>query len=165
MVEDVVKALGYLTLGTRLKRIGERLQTETQEIISSFEDTEISAANNPVLVSLYRLGPSSIGTLSKAIGHSQPGITRMVNHLKKVGLVETHKDPGDGRISLIVLTKKGIALTERQMETVWPLIEQAVQNACANLSGDLLAQLGQLETALARRPLPKRLRVRVKAGS
>ena len=30
MVEDVVRALGYLTLGTRMKRIGERLQADTQ---------------------------------------------------------------------------------------------------------------------------------------
>ena len=29
MIEDVVKELGFLTLGTRFKRIGEALQAQT----------------------------------------------------------------------------------------------------------------------------------------
>ena len=33
MVEDVVKELGYLALGTRLKRLGERLQAQTQVLL------------------------------------------------------------------------------------------------------------------------------------
>lgn len=162
MVEDVVKSLGYMTLGTRLKRIGERLQADTQEIIASFEDARISAAHNPVLVTLHRLGPSPIGVISSAIGQSQPGVTRMVNHLKKLQLVEARQDPEDGRISLIALTKEGRDLTERLMENAWPLVEQAVTDACAPLEGDLLRQLDQLEKALADKPLQKRVRVRVK---
>ena len=33
MVEDVVRELGYLTLGSRLKRIGERLQAQAQVLL------------------------------------------------------------------------------------------------------------------------------------
>ena len=35
MVEDVVRHFGYLTLGTRLKRVGERLQSDTQKMIDA----------------------------------------------------------------------------------------------------------------------------------
>jgi len=33
LVEDVVKSLGYLCLGSRFRRIGERLQADTQQVI------------------------------------------------------------------------------------------------------------------------------------
>ena len=35
MVEDVVRELGHLSLGTRLKRIGEMLQAQTQEVLAA----------------------------------------------------------------------------------------------------------------------------------
>ena len=35
MVDDVVEQLGHLALGTRLKRIGERLQGETTRFIAA----------------------------------------------------------------------------------------------------------------------------------
>lgn len=162
MVEDVVKALGYMTLGSRLKRLGERLQADTREIVGGFEDMDVSAGHNPVLVSLYRTGPCSIGTLTKAVGQSQPGVTRMVNRLKQIGLVDHQKDPGDGRVSLIALTERGTQVVSRLMETAYPLAEQAVADACADLSGPLLDQLTQLENALADRSLQRRVRIRVK---
>ena len=34
-IEDVVAALGYLSLGSRLKRLGERLQADTISIVSA----------------------------------------------------------------------------------------------------------------------------------
>ncbi|MGO7161526.1 transcriptional regulator, partial [Rhizobium johnstonii] len=33
MVEDVVRTLGFLCMGSRLRRIGERLQADTQQVI------------------------------------------------------------------------------------------------------------------------------------
>ena len=35
MIEDVVRELGHLSLGTRLKRIGETLQAQTQAVLAA----------------------------------------------------------------------------------------------------------------------------------
>ncbi len=163
MTEDIVRQLGHMTLGTRLKRIGERLQTQTQTLISEQESPEAGSVNSPVLAALSRNGPLSIGDLTQAIGQSQPGITRMVGKLKARGLAEIVSDPVDRRISKVSLTPAGEDLVSRLEEGAWQTVEAAVTDACEGLSGSLLEQLGQLEDRLAARPLPRRVRVRVKA--
>ena len=46
MVEDVVRAFGFLCLGSRLKRIGERLQADTQRIMDEM-DVPLQASHTP----------------------------------------------------------------------------------------------------------------------
>ncbi|WP_346911769.1 MarR family transcriptional regulator [uncultured Roseibium sp.] len=163
MTEDIVRQLGYMTLGTRLKRIGERLQAQTQTLISEQDSPEAGSVNSPVLAALSRNGPLSIGDLTQAIGQSQPGITRMVGKLKARGLAKIVPDPVDRRVSKVSLTPAGEDLVRRLEEGAWQTVEAAVTDACEGLSGSLLEQLGQLEDRLAARPLPRHVRVRVKA--
>ena len=163
MTDDIVRQLGYMTLGTRLKRIGERLQAQTQTLISERESPEAGSVNSPVLAALWQNGPLSIGDLTQAIGQSQPGITRMVGKLKARGLAEIVPDPVDRRVTKVSLTAAGEELVRSLEAGAWQMVEAAVTDACEGLSGTLLDQLGQLEDRLAARPLPKRVRVRVKA--
>jgi len=163
MTEDIVRRLGHMTLGTRLKRIGERLQAQTQTLISETDGPEAGSVNSPVLAALWHNGPLSIGDLTRAIGQSQPGITRMVGKLKARGLAEIVPDPDDRRVSRVSLTPAGEDLVRRLEKGAWQAVEAAVTEACDGLSGSLLEQLDQLEDRLAARPLPKRVRVRVKA--
>lgn len=165
MVEDIVRQLGYMTLGTRLKRIGERLQAQTQTLISERESPEAGSVNSPVLAALSRNGALSIGELAQAIGQSQPGITRMIGKLKARGLAEIVPDPDDRRISKVSLTKAGEELTAKLEADAWAAVAAAVEDACTDLSGPLLEQLDHLEDRLVARPLSRRVRVRVKARS
>ncbi|MCX2723688.1 MarR family winged helix-turn-helix transcriptional regulator [Roseibium salinum] len=157
MVEDVVRSLGYATLGSRLKRIGERLQAETQELAGELAGTDLPTPHNPVLAALDLHGPLSIGDLAKALGHSQPGVTRMINKMKADGLVVGQPDDRDRRVSTIALTEKGAVLVATLRATLWPAVTLAVENACAQLSGPFLEQLAQLEDALAEVPITQRV--------
>lgn len=163
MVDDIVKTLGHLALGTRLKRIGERLQADTQELSALVVGTDLPTPHNPVLAALDRNGPLSIGDLAKALGQSQPGITRMVGKMKAADLVHTKSDLEDARVNTVVLTEKGTDLVTHLKSTLWPATEMAVADACSGLSGSLLEQLTQLEKKLQDKPLKKRIRVRVRA--
>lgn len=163
MVEDIIKTLGHLTLGTRLKRIGERLQADTQELTTLLAGADLPTPHNPVLAALDLHGPLSIGDLAKALGQSQPGITRMVGKMKAAGLVHTEPGLEDARVNTVALTKEGVDLIAQLKSTLWPATEVAVTDACAGLSGSLLDQLAQLEKRLQDKPLTKRIRVRVKA--
>jgi DNA-binding MarR family transcriptional regulator len=162
MTEDVVQTLGYLTLGSRLKRLGERLQGQTQ-VVLTMADIDVPAAQLPALAALDRLGPLSIGDLSKALGVAQPGVTRITANLETAGLVSSRRKTGDRRVSTIALTARGRRLVERSKRTLWPAIDAAVAQACAGLSGPLLAQLKALEEALAAVPLAARTQ-HVRAG-
>ena len=154
MVEDVVKELGYLTLGSRLKRIGERLQSQAQTLLEE-AGISLSAAFFPLLAALDRLGPLSVGELAQAIGVSQPGVTRVLEKLESEGLVKSQPPAGDRRVRPIALTAAGRQLVARSKKSVWPRIEAAVAEACAGagLKSPLLPQLAALEDALTAAPL------------
>jgi DNA-binding MarR family transcriptional regulator len=156
MSEDVVRALGYATLGSRLKRIGEILQAQTQIVAAELAGTDLPTPHNPVLAALDRQGPLSIGDLAKALGQSQPGVTRLINKMKSDGLVEASASRQDRRVTTIGLTAMGKALVAHLKETLWPAITLAVADACNDLEGPLLDQLAGLEEALAAQPLSSR---------
>jgi DNA-binding MarR family transcriptional regulator len=156
MVEDVVKGLGHLSLGTRLKRIGETLQAQSQEVLAARGFTQ-PAAWFPLLAALDRLGALSVGELSQAVGVSQPVITRSLRGLEDEGLIESETAAEDRRVRRVALSRKGRSLVQRSKAEAWPTIEAAVAQACQGLKGDLLAQLSGLETALAARPLMRRV--------
>ena len=148
MVTDIVGELGYLTLGSRLKRLGERLQAQTQVILAELE-IGLPASQFPLLAALDRLGPLGVGQLAQAVGVSQPGVSRMLENLQADGLVTSQRLEGDRRLRPIVLTKAGRQLIARSKELAWPRIAAAVADACAGGTGSLLAQLSALEEALA----------------
>lgn len=156
-IEDVVQVLGHLTLGTRLRRIGERLQADTQALLER-SGFDVPAAHFPVLVALDRLGPLSVGELALALGIRQPGVTRTVNRLEARGWVVSGRDERDLRVRRLTLTPEGQQLVARSRRDVWPRIEAAVADACSELSGPLLDQLTALEQALATTPLAERAR-------
>ncbi|HEY8880737.1 MAG TPA: MarR family transcriptional regulator [Roseateles sp.] len=157
MIEDVVRQLGHLSLGTRLKRIGETLQAQTQAVLAA-HGFEQPAAWFPLLAALDRLGPLSVGELSQAVGVSQPVVTRSLKGLEDDGLVESEASEADRRVRRIVLSRKGRALVARSQREAWPVIEAAVAEACEGLEGDLLRQLAMLEDALVDQPLPARVK-------
>jgi len=156
MAADVVRSLGYLALGTRLKRIGERLQSQAQDVLAE-EGVAYSVSLFPLMAALDRLGPLSVGELAEALGTSQPGVTRMIAKLKSDGLVACGPAAGDARMRPIMLSASGKALVQRSKLRAWKRIERAVERACAGLSGPLLTQLADLEEELAATPLRQRV--------
>jgi DNA-binding MarR family transcriptional regulator len=157
VIEDVVKELGHLSLGTRLKRIGETLQAQTQAVLAA-HGIEQPAAYFPLLAALDRLGPLSVGELSQAVGVSQPVVTRSLRGLEDDGLVRSEMSEDDRRVRRVGLSRKGRGLVQRAQCGAWPAIEAAVIQACAGPKADLLAQLAALEDALTQRPLLQRVK-------
>lgn len=161
-MEDVVKELGYLALGTRLKRLGERLQAQTQVVLEQ-ADIDLPASHFPLLAALDRLGALNVGELSEAVGVSQPGVTRLLDKLAAEGLVQSTQSVADRRVRTIELTKPGRQLVSKAKRSVWPVVEAAVADACAGPARTLLPVLAALEQALEKSPLSARAE-RLEAG-
>ncbi len=155
MPEDIIRKMGYLCLGSRLKRLGERLQADVQRFIEK-SGLAIQPAQYPLLAAIDRNGPLMVGELVEALGVSQPGVTRNVIRLVEMGLVDITRVGRDQRQKTVALTAAGrqaIAFSKRE---VWPHIEAAVTELCAGLSGPLLTQLAAIEDGLAEKPLDQR---------
>lgn len=155
MPQDIVRDYGYLTLGTRLRRLGEMIQANTQIIMHEHGMT-LPAAQYPFLAALARNGPLTVGELAETIGISQPGATRTLGQLAEAGLIDIAVIDGDQRRKHLTLTKAGDDLVSHATASVWPRVEAAVRDLCAELEGPLLNQLAAIEDGLKQQPLSKR---------
>ncbi|OWV75272.1 MarR family transcriptional regulator [Rhizobium sp. R339] len=155
MVEDVVRALGFLCMGSRLRRIGEKLQADTQQIIDA-AGLGIQAGQFPFLAAIDRAGPLTIGELAQAVGITQPGATRTTGQLLELGFIDMQPAPDDQRRRLVSLTEKGQELVDYAKRSVWPRVTAAVADLCNNLDGPILEQLAAIEDRLVEAPLKLR---------
>jgi DNA-binding MarR family transcriptional regulator len=155
LVEDIVKSLGFLCLGSRFRRIGERLQADTQRIIEEF-GVPMQSAQYPFLAAIDRAGPLTTGQLAQAVGITQPGATRIISQLQELGYVDMQTSVEDQRRKLVSLTPKGRELVAFSKRLVWPRIERAVSELCDDLPGPILEQLTAIESRLADAPLANR---------
>jgi DNA-binding MarR family transcriptional regulator len=156
MVEDIVRRKGHLTLGSRLRRIGERLQAETQSVMAA-HGVPIQANQYPVLGAIDENGPLSIGDLAEALGVSQPGVTRLVGQLAKQGVVAVRRGSTDQRTRMVGLTDLGRDLVRQGHAMVWPQIEYCVSAVLAGATGPLLDQLDHLEDELRKASFARRI--------
>ncbi|SHM25256.1 MarR family winged helix-turn-helix transcriptional regulator [Roseibium suaedae] len=157
MLEDVVRALGHATLGSRLRRLGERLQADAQDLTGILTGKDLPSPHHTVLAALNRNGPLNIGDLAASLGQSQPGVTRMIGKMKAAGLVTAETAPTDKRVSTIHLTKEGTARITELEALHWPAVEAAVADLCGQIDGSLLDQLSALETLLTEKSLKQRV--------
>jgi DNA-binding MarR family transcriptional regulator len=155
-VHDVVKELGFLTLGTRFKRLGESMQAQAQAVLA-IHGMDIPASHFPLLAALDRFGPLGVSELSLAVGVSQPVVSRSLLGLEASGLVASKSVATDRRMRSVFLSRKGRELVRHSKRIVWPVIEAAVAKACEPLKGSLLDQLAELERALEKAPLAERV--------
>ena len=160
MTEDIVRALGYLMLGTRFKRIGERLQADATSIAQGGGAAVQSSGQYPFLFAIDRFGPLTIGELAESVGITQPGATRAIAQLVKIGMVKTRPGRDDQRQRIVSLTTKGQRQVDFGKRELWPKVEGAVADLCDSLSGPLLDQLAAIEDGLTERPLPERVAAR-----
>ncbi|USI74977.1 bifunctional helix-turn-helix transcriptional regulator/GNAT family N-acetyltransferase [Sphingomonas morindae] len=161
---DILADLGATFLGSRLKRLAERLQGDAARIIRA-AGFPIQPAQFPMLAAVDRYGPISVGRAAELLGVSQPVVTRTLTGLIDAGLLETTRDEADLRHKTIRLTPAGTGLMARAKPLIWPRVDAAVQELCAPLSGDFLTQVAQLEAALDARSLEARVAARPPAFS
>jgi DNA-binding MarR family transcriptional regulator/GNAT superfamily N-acetyltransferase len=147
---DMLSDYGPSFLGSRLKRLGERMQAGAARIASD-AGLPIQPAHMPILAALDG-EPQTVGQLVQAIGISQPGVTRAVGQLVELGVV--HSEQGeDQRQRRISLTPEGMVVLARAKVHVWPQVEDAVRALLGDRVDSFMAQIAALETALAATPL------------
>lgn len=153
MAIDVLADEGGVMLGSRLKRLAERLQAGA-ELIARDCGLPTQPGQMPLLTAVWRHGPLSVGDAAELVGVSQPAITRVARHLVALGLLDNRIDDDDRRVRRLALTAEGHALMERAGTALWPRVRAAVAEICD--VDALLGQVAELEAALAERPLERR---------
>lgn len=147
---DVLASHGAVFLGSRLKRLAERLQGGAARIIAE-AGLPVQPAHMPLLAALDG-GALTVGQIVQAVGISQPGVTRGVGQLVELGLARSEQG-ADQRQRTISLTPAGEAAMARAKMRVWPRTGAAVADLCGGDAEGLLARIAALEAALEATPL------------
>jgi DNA-binding MarR family transcriptional regulator len=149
-LNDIVKDMGPVLLGSRLKRLAERMQADAAVAIA--EAGVPCQPGHMALLAALASDAKSISQLVAAVGTSQPGVTRAIGQLGRLGLVSAVQG-SDQRQRLISLTAAGQAAYARARALVWPRMQAGVESVLAGIPGDFLAQVAAIEDALAERSL------------
>ena len=120
------ESLGYLVLGSRLRRLSEAFLSEINKTYQS-AGIDFDASWFPVFYLLSKNESISIKDLSDTTGVSHPAASQLVTNLKSKKLLKTTTSSVDGRRQLVQLTKAGHALLERIMP-VWEALGLAMED-------------------------------------
>lgn len=156
---DLFSELGHLALASRLKRLGDLLQTQVSEV---YAELAVSFRGRwfPVLIALSRSSPLSIVQLAALLGLTHTAIAQIAQEMEGEGLLASQPDPKDGRRRMLGLTAEGEA-TVRRLQPLWEEIRAATAELVTESGHDLLAAVTAVEERLAARPMDDRLRARL----
>jgi DNA-binding MarR family transcriptional regulator/GNAT superfamily N-acetyltransferase len=154
MEVDFLAGLGVGFLGSRLKRLAERLQVEAAEVARSL-DLPVQPAQVSLLMTIRLHGPLTVGELAERLRLAQPTVTRALGTLED--FVKVQRSAGDQRTKRLVLTKKGEALMVRIQTQLMPRIEPAAASLVDGLSGDFMQGLAKVEARLSEASLLSRV--------
>lgn len=153
---DLLAGFGVGFLGSRLKRLAERMQADAAEVARSL-DLPVQPAQMSLLLTIRLHGPIAVGELAERLQLAQPTVTRALKPLEDEGFVEALRAKGDGRSKRLGLTAKGEALLVRIQTELLPRIEPAAAELVEGLSGDFMQGLARVEQRLADKSLLARI--------
>jgi len=108
----------------------------------------LATSQGEILGTLMARGPLPMSEVGRIINKDKSTITALVNKLIKMGYVEKKSEPADSRISLIALTRKGIALKPRFQRIALKLRVQSYKGITDSEREILVNLLTKLSTNL-----------------
>jgi len=159
---NLYQNLGYLVLGSRLRRLSEAFLSEINRAYQN-EGIDFDASWFPVFYLLSKNGSLSIKELSEQIEISHPAASQLITGLKNKKLVTTATCADDGRRQLVQLTDSGKALLA-QVLPVWDAVSMAMEELVADKPGchALLPAITSLEDTFRSAKLAERINKKLK---
>jgi DNA-binding MarR family transcriptional regulator len=147
---NLYQNLGYLVLGSRLRRLSEAFLSEINRAYQN-KGIDFDASWFPVFYLLSKNESLSIKELSEQIEVSHPAASQLITGLKNKKLVTSAACAVDGRKQLVQLTDSGKQLLA-QVIPVWEAVTTAMEQLVASEPGcsELLSSISALENTFKR---------------
>ena len=160
MQKDFLNELAELALGSRLKRMSERMLASASDVYQEF-----GMDINPKWFTLMALLDSkdnnkqvlSIVEASNLLGLSQPALSQFCKELQNEKLIKIFKDQSDSRKRILSLTAKGREQV-KQLKPIWDAVQQAAVDLCTEHNNDFYRSLLLLEKSFSSESLLTRTR-------
>ncbi|MDB5156430.1 MAG: MarR family transcriptional regulator [Mucilaginibacter sp.] len=154
---NIYQQLGYLALGSRLRRISETFLAEIN-LAYQLEGIQFEASWFPVFYLLAKHKKLSIKELSEQTEVSHPAASQLVANLKSKGFLKSVTSNDDGRKQLVMLTKSGEHMLAK-IESVWAVISQIMDDLAFSNPGceTLLTAITAFEQTFQNHNLAKKI--------
>ena len=147
MQNDIILKNPYIFLGSRLKRLSDRFLTDAAKIHHDL-GFEMFPSQSVLLAQIGDAGEISVAQLAEILGQSQPAITRNLNNLRDMGLIETVTVKADSRVRMVSLTHDGQGLLAGLRGKIWPRVDGVIRDLLLEVAPDFCASLNKIEAAL-----------------
>ena len=151
---DFIGGLGSLALGSRLRRLSDRIMADGAQI---YRDRRLEF--EPRWFPLFRLladeGPHAVGEAARVLGLTHAAVSQTAGALLKRGILSAAADPQDERRRILAISDAGRAFLPA-LRHAWVDIDGAASDAVAESGIDLLAALDGLEHAFEEQGLAAR---------
>ncbi len=156
---DIYKLTGELILGSRLKRVGDRLFSDISRVYKA-EDVSFEPSWFPLFYLLDQHGYLRISEIAAFLEISPSAVSQMISGLEKKEVVSCRKE---GRVRIVSLSESGQELLEK-IRPIWDSLKKCVnellnEGECSRL---LLPALSELEAAFNRHSLFERMEADLK---
>ncbi|GAA6184038.1 bifunctional helix-turn-helix transcriptional regulator/GNAT family N-acetyltransferase [Aliiglaciecola sp. NS0011-25] len=154
MNKDFLNELGELALGSRLKRVSERMMADAAAVYQHF-DMNIQPKWFTLLALLDRKKQVSVVEAANLLGLTQPALSQFSRQLESRKLIEIQLDTEDSRKRVLSLSTLGHQKVA-EMRPVWAAVDKAAKDLCSEFENHFYASLQTFEKALDKRSLLER---------
>lgn len=155
MKNKIFTRTGKMALGSRLRLFTAKV-TEDAARIYGLYNVEFLPKWFPVFFVLSEEGEKTITEIANEIGHSQPSVTKIIQEMMVVGLVEGNMKSKDKRRNVVGLTEKGTMLSEK-IKVQCADIDAAIEGIIAEATHNLWEALEEWEFLLEQKSLLRRV--------
>ncbi|MFQ3192571.1 MAG: DNA-binding MarR family transcriptional regulator/ribosomal protein S18 acetylase RimI-like enzyme [Paraglaciecola sp.] len=160
MQHDFLNELAELALGSRIKRMSERMLGSASDIYQEF-GLNINPKWFTLMALLYvkdnKKQVLTIVEASNLLGLSQPALSQFSQQLQNQKLIKIIKDPSDSRKRILSLTPQGRKQV-KEMKPIWNAVQQAAIDLCTEHNNDFYRSLLLLEKSFSSESLLSRTR-------
>lgn len=156
--ENYYQTLGALVLGSRLRKLSDRLLAEVGNIYKQ-RNLDFEPGWFHIMYLLNEFDRLSVTEISEILQISHPSVIQSIGVMEAKGIIELSKDKKDKRKRIIELSETGKKLLV-EIQPVWARINVMMNDFLAEgeHSKNLLKAVSEIETQLDRKNLSDRLK-------
>lgn len=140
---DLMSDLGALALGSRLKRLSDRMMKSVSEIYRS-SGIDFESKWFPLFYLLSKEGEKGIMEIAEILHISHPGVIQLAKEMEKAGWIVSEKSGQDARKRHLKLTEKAWKNLP-QLEEMWVSFKENNEKIIRSSQQNILLALEEIE--------------------
>lgn len=147
------KDVGWLIIGTRLKRLSDRFVNEVTKVYKHF-NIKFEPSWFPIFYLLHKNKSLTLSQITELLEVTHSAVSQMITNLKTRGIVEILSDDADERKKHILLTASAQKRLPRLLE-IWEVLDNTMYDLLPTVADrqNFLQYIGTLEHELNRNSL------------